>query len=119
MRVVDGSVRCTAYSIVRIELSNERSAFKILARLKIYHPYGFLGLLPGQEALGSAGHLFGSEEASPHDLITLAKGIRTYSEQVEEGAILSELRNGVFQPETIIFLGFAFHQQNMRLLSPT
>jgi hypothetical protein len=86
-------------------------AVENLRDLRIHYPYGSLGELaplPGKRSR------FGTEWF--HDkLIEYSKAIRTFTEQAQSetrDAIREELRHA----EIIVFLGFAFHPQNMKLM---
>jgi hypothetical protein len=46
----------------------------------------------------------------------LADAIKTYTEQIDAAEIIAKLVAEVEQAECIVFLGFAFHSQNMQML---
>lgn len=48
--------------------------------------------------------------------MNLSTRIKTYTEQIEQESTLTSIRNAVRHAECIVFLGFAYHKQNMRLL---
>lgn len=90
---------------------NEGRAREILAQVPILHPYGSLGSpFQGQEN-------FAPFADNSFNLLEAAARIKTYSESAA-----SEVQDQVSQlmreGETIVFLGFAFHQQNMELIDP-
>jgi hypothetical protein len=89
-------------------------AKELMTSLKIFHPYGKVAPLPWEEVGGLA---FGGD---PHgeepNLPELYNNIRTFNEEVEEGAELQELRKLLTAGRRVIFLGFHFHQQNMDLI---
>lgn len=86
-------------------------AVDIVSRVAIYHPYGSLGTpFPANE-----GHVPFAAES--FDLLSSADGIRTYSEAVESDMIKA-VQQAVRRAESIVFLGFAYHDQNMRLIDP-
>jgi hypothetical protein len=85
-----------------------------LTGLKIYHPYGNVGALDWEAATGQIS--FGGADAV--DLIEVARQIRTFTERVEEGEALDAIRNAVDEADRLVFLGFGFHRQNLRLLTP-
>jgi hypothetical protein len=58
---------------------------------------------------------FGSTRAN---YAQLAIGIKTYTEQIEGGEMIEQLQDEVDQAGCIVTLGFAYHDQNMRLLKP-
>ena len=90
-------------------------ATEYLASLKVFHPYGLVGHLPW--GIGPGGTPFGGHEYRD-DLLSLTKQIKTFTERVEEETMLEEIRKTVREAEFVVFLGFAFHKQNMRLLQP-
>lgn len=47
----------------------------------------------------------------------MAQQVRTFTERVEEGAQLAAMRASIAKADRIVFLGFAFHRQNVELLS--
>jgi hypothetical protein len=93
----------------------EREAAKITGKVQIIHPYGSLGRLPWQTHEASIVE-FGAKEGV--DLPTVASGIRTYHEEIVDltrQAVIEELFAAA---ETLVFLGFAYHDQNLALLRP-
>jgi hypothetical protein len=99
---------------VYYDLTEER-AVEVANRLYVFHPYGSVGLLPWQQ--GGTGVLFGSRKRGDA-LLRIARSIKTFSERIDEGTELHEMRVRVANAEQIIFLGFAYHRQNLQLLSP-
>lgn len=94
-------------------------AADILRNLGIYHPYGAVGQLPWSKGNESVdfGKVVGGEK-----LLGIARQIKTFSERIE-GAddSLSEIfkiRNAVATADRLVFLGFAFHKMNLKLLMP-
>jgi hypothetical protein len=76
-----------------------------LSGLRIFHPYGAIDqTIP-----------FG---AGRSDYVKLAEGIKTYTEQIGDADVVAQMAADVRQAECIVFLGFAYHSQNMRLLRP-
>jgi hypothetical protein len=86
------------------------SAFK---KLRIYHPYGVIGPLPWQTTNGAV--VYG--DIGRHSLITLSENIRTFTESVDDDTV-KQLRAEVADAQTLIFLGFAYHDQNLKLIMP-
>ena len=99
--------------LVRAYASQIEEVRPLLAKLPILRPYGKIGH-DGKRDLGIA---FG-EEPRRLPFVDLASGIRTYTQQVEDDALVKEIRSTLEQADTIVFLGFAFHSQNMDLLGP-
>lgn len=87
----------------------------VMNRLRIYHPYGTIGKLSWMEGgrkIDFGGTAFGSE------LSNLSSGIKTFTERYEDKLTLESMHSLVSSSEKIVFLGFAYHSQNMQLLSP-
>ena len=86
-------------------------AREILHSLPLIHVYGPIGVLP---ELG--GHQpFGASE--PQTLMHSARMIRTYTEAVESvtGEMIARM---IANAERVVFLGAAYHDQNLNLLFP-
>jgi hypothetical protein len=91
-----------AYSI-RFE-----EAVAIVGGLQIIHPYGVVGDL-SQVPFG----------ATRINCVALAESIKTYTEQLAAADVIAPIAAEMQRAECIVFLGFAYHSQNMRLLRPT
>lgn len=80
----------------------------------IHRPYGLVGRLPwraGPEPSLQFGH------CGPQQVIQVVEQIRTFTEQVEEGETLDAIRDAIASADRIVFLGFAFHRQNVKLIT--
>jgi len=77
----------------------------IVDALKILHPYGSIGDLKSVP--------FGIDRL---DWVEAAQGIKTYTEQVVVSHMLNDIRQKVESAECVVFSGFAYHSQNMRML---
>ena len=87
---------------------------EIMHGLTIHRPYGVVGRLPWQK--GDAPSVaFG--EGSPQQLADVAQQVRTFTERVEEGEELAAMRATMASADRVVFLGFAFHRQNVGLLA--
>jgi hypothetical protein len=84
-------------------------AASVVEGLKIWRPYGPVGDYP---LAGRRGVPFG---ASTADLIDVASNIRTYSEAVSDDE-LKDAREFLANSAQIVFLGCAYHRQNLDLL---
>lgn len=93
---------------------DERSAEALANKLRIYHPYGSLGLLPWQTGY-SGGIGYGDADAAT--LNTVASNLRTFTEQIEDSDELMGMTSALSNAERIVFLGFGYHRQNMELLT--
>ncbi|RKS92082.1 hypothetical protein DFR51_1658 [Sphingosinicella microcystinivorans] len=82
-------------------------ATQLMQNVRFIHPYGTIGSV----FEGSPDYVpFASDQ---FDLNTVASRIRTFSESSD---LAFDIRREVCRAETIIFLGFGFHGQNMALL---
>ena len=52
------------------------------------------------------------------ELLTLAGQIKTFTERMDDEASIAKIRDLVKNAEMVVFLGFAFHRQNMNLIQP-
>lgn len=84
-----------------------------MTSLEVLHPYGTLGPMPWQAA-GPGAVPFGAKGV---DLARHYGLIRTYSEQKEDRREIYKIESAVQNAETIVFLGFGFHKQNVDLLT--
>ena len=103
------------HSLQNYYLISEAESARIINSTKIYHPYGKTGDLPWENREASIG--FGGSP-STDGLLSLSRRIKTFSERIREKSAIEEIRNIVKDSETIVFLGFAFHKQNMELITP-
>jgi len=84
--------------------------------IEIYHPYGIVGSLPWQ---GGQSVAFGEEEVDPLRLLGLAQQIKTFTEGTDpQSSDIVAIREHVAKASRIVFLGFAYHRENMKLLRP-
>ncbi len=95
---------------------SEDEARNIVKELKIYHPYGTVGDLPWQD--GNHFDITFGKEIDGVQLLKQTKKIKTYSEQTEEQETLNEIRAEIQNANTLVFLGMAYHKQNLDLLMP-
>lgn len=90
-------------------------AFAVMRKLRVIHPYGKVGDLPWEAGEMPVGY---GATVSSSELEEIALRLRTFTEQVEDEDAVDRIRTAVAKSETVIFLGFAFHSQNMSLLAP-
>jgi hypothetical protein len=108
--------RCLEYFLLhalqRLYGLDQSRAEEICNGLRVIHPYGVVGKLPSS---GHPGVPFGASSAN---CVALAPGIRTYTEQIADANEISFIHEEVGLAESIVFVGFAYHDQNMLLLTP-
>ena len=84
----------------------------LTSKLRIFHPYGSLGVLPWESPSDAVE--FGCERCS---LSPVAKNILTFTEQVADNDSLAEMHAAISAAQRVVFLGFGYLAQNMELLS--
>ncbi|MEH2700251.1 hypothetical protein GFL93_09250 [Rhizobium leguminosarum bv. viciae] len=89
-------------------------AQNLTRKLKVFHPYGQVGRLPWQG--GGISVAYGAELSS-RTLPQIAGQIRTFTERVDDDAMLEEMRGYLALAEQVIYLGFSYGQMNMELLT--
>jgi hypothetical protein len=95
----------------------EDGAAQLVAKLKVVRPYGTVGALPighlrsDSNVVGFGAHL------DDLDLNRLASNIKTFSEERASGDD-DEPKRFIESADQLIFLGCAYHPQNLRLLRP-
>ncbi len=95
---------------------NEDEAANLVKLIKIYHPYGSVGKLPWIERNGSIE--FGSELNSKQ-LLELTHEIKTFAEGTDTSSSdITSIKTHMSKTEKLVFIGFAFHKLNMKLISP-
>jgi hypothetical protein len=90
-------------------------ATAVMETLRIFHPYGTVAELPWQN--NQEGVPFG-HTANRATMKLMGSRIRTYTEQIEDDGVLKTIREEVMLADTLVFLGFSYHPENMKLLNP-
>jgi hypothetical protein len=96
-------------------ISWERAA-ALVGCIEIFHPYGTVGALRWQEP--AQGTEFGYVPEA-HHLIKIANELKTFTESTaHDSDNIKTLREHLANAKRLVFLGFAYHPQNLRLLFP-
>jgi hypothetical protein len=91
-----------------------KDAAELLSYLIVIHPYGQVGKLPWQRADSTVP--FGATSAAS-DLIEVAKDLKTFAEGTSvQASDIEQIRASIADAATLVFLGFAYHEMNLRLL---
>lgn len=90
-------------------------AIDAIRRMTIYHPFGVVGLLPAFSTERATDVPFGIEPHWGH-LRSAADQLRTFTEGVSDDDMLSNIRSRLRSADLLLFLGFAYHPQNLKLL---
>jgi hypothetical protein len=94
---------------------SQEKAVTAVARIEIVRPYGSVGpLLPR----AGSDHVAYGAKLGAQGLHTCAARIRTFSEQSVESDDQERITKLVTGAKSLVFLGFAFHRINMKLLFP-
>ena len=96
---------------------NGGQASEAISSIGVFHPYGVVGALPW---MGGAQHSieFG-EEPDSNPLLSIAKGLRTFTEGTDPSSSeVLEIRSRFLQADSALFLGFAYHRLNLSLIRP-
>lgn len=102
------------YSLKNFYKLSDEAAAEILSHLNIFHPYGVLGSLPCMR--GGMKVNFGEDPFSS-TLIEISKQIKTFTEsEGESSEDVGTLRSLIRNSKKIVFLGFAYHKLNLKLL---
>ena len=100
-----------SFGLQHLYAMNAGAAVKMVQNATIIHPYGSVGMLSDVP--------FGGNGENRYDYRALSARIKTYTEQLTERETIQSIKYQVRKAERIVFLGFAFHNQNMALLEPT
>jgi hypothetical protein len=84
---------------------HEDEAKGIVADLHIMHPYG---AVPVDIAFGN----------TSANYFKIAESIKTYTEQSGAADVITQIATEIQRAQCVVFLGFAYHSQNMSLLRP-
>jgi hypothetical protein len=92
-------------------------AANLVLGIEIYHPYGTVGALPWYKS-NKPTIEFGAQPSSEL-LLDLSGQIRTFTEGTDsESSDIEEIHDLVKQSKRVLFLGFAYHDQNLGLFLP-
>jgi hypothetical protein len=96
--------------------SGERAA-ELVSQIEIYHPYGSIGPLSWMKKPHAID--FGAEPDGAR-LLDLAGQIKTFAEGTDpHSSDIDQIRQSLQTASRVVFLGFAYHKQNLELLSPS
>lgn len=114
--------RCVEWFLVQAlsnyyGISEQEAAEIVFEYVMFFHPYGRVGVL-AVSSHGSEHVSFGGVPQRGSPLLAISNQIKTFTEQIDEDDYLQSIRNSVEDAETIVFLGFGFHQQNLSLIAP-
>jgi hypothetical protein len=105
------------HSLQKLYGISEQEASAILDDVQIVHPYGLIGDLERSTFRG--GIPFGGGDRLTANYVALSDEIKTYTERVASADLLLSIEAEMQKAKCVVFLGFAYHSQNMRLLKPS
>lgn len=110
----DRCIESLLYHLIQpaLDITAEQAA-EAMQRLRVYHPYGSLGPIPALSP-NRQGVRYGG--VAGLNLSAAAERLFVYTEAREEPADLAEMKQAVFNAQKLLFLGFGFHEQNVKLL---
>lgn len=95
-------------------ISKERAS-DLINRIEIYHPYGSLGDLP---LFNSNGIEFGTN-GHTEVLKEISSKLKTFTEGTDPNSSeIVEIRKAVASCDILLFLGFSYQKQNLKLIKP-
>jgi hypothetical protein len=97
---------------------NPDEAGQLIDAMEIYHPYGLVGNLPWQNVPDAQKVRYGAKPG-PKQLLELTSYIKTFTEGTDPNSSeILAIRTIITKADKIVFLGFAFHELNMKLMKP-
>lgn len=98
------------------QLKDEQARLAV-GPVRVYHPYGVVGRLPWMETQESPADFGGDTTA--HEILALSAQIKTFTEGADPASSqITAIRQELAEARRVVFLGFAFHRQNLELLWP-
>lgn len=85
-----------------------KKARDLVAQVDIVHPYGTVG-----KEWDRGSSMFGSERP---DILEAANSIRTFTQGIQYQSTSMKIKEYIKEAESVVFMGFAFHNINMELL---
>lgn len=94
----------------------DNQAIEVIQTMNIYHPYGSVGSLPWK---GNSNPIGFGAEPTPSQLLELANQIKTFTEGTNPSSSnINKIQDKMREADKLVFLGFAFHKLNMKLIAP-
>ncbi|CCE96135.1 hypothetical protein SFHH103_01638 [Sinorhizobium fredii HH103] len=102
-----------AHALANYYRMPHEEAAQLVQTLSIIHPYGQVGRLPWQQT----GTVRFGKEIHSTELASVAEQLRTFTERVEDEAMLKRMRDHISIAEVVVYLGFSYGDMNMELLT--
>jgi hypothetical protein len=112
--------RCLEHFLARaLQLyyrADEQEIFDVVNQIRFVHPYGKPGRLPWELDERYPPIAFGARPGAKQ-LVQLSDSIKIFSERLVEQEISESISELLLEAGRIVFLGFGYIEQNMRLLT--
>ena len=95
---------------------NSSETADVFQGVEFIHPYGQVGVLP-ELGTGKETQIKFGAAVQAHVLSGVSQRIMTFSEHHKDAQQLETVKKVLKRTEQIVFLGFAYHQQNLELLN--
>lgn len=103
------------------QASPEKVAEIVSDNLRIWHPYGTVGDIDFRNEVRGRSDLiagFGGRLGEfGHEFIAPSRNLRTFTEGLDDDDIRSAMQEEITNAQQIVYLGFSFIDQNMKLLT--
>jgi hypothetical protein len=105
-------------ALISLTHCSMQEANELLRNLKVWHPYGSVGKTDlGSGGISTTKAAFSSGRIDWTHVLEAAKSLRTFTEGACDASERDEMRQALVEAQQIVFLGFSYLEQNMRLLS--
>lgn len=107
------------HALMKLGRLSRDQAAGAMSKLRIIHPYGKIGRLPWQPEDGcNVLEYAGGDQLLAGDVLESGRRLRTFTETVEDPEIIEPMHSAIRDASQIVFLGFSFLPQNLKLLTP-
>jgi len=94
----------------------KEEAAELINEIAFFHPYGSVGFLPWS---GKSNTIEFGHSPSPIKFLEIATMIKTFTEGTDpDSSEIKQMRYQVQIADRLVFLGFAFHPLNLKILKP-
>ncbi len=101
---------------IRYPISGDEAA-GLVKQINIFHPYGSVGVLPWYGSIADETMEYGADP-NPNKLLALTNKIKTFTEETyPDSSDILAMQTHMHEARRLVFLGFAFHELNIQLLS--
>lgn len=114
----DRCIEIGLYAGVRSLVQDHELAAEVMNSLSIWHPYGTVGDVPYKYQATFVPKIgFPYANLDSPEVLSGAKRLRTFTEEMNDEVALKDIRLALKHAKQIIYLGFSFQEQNMKLIT--